>query len=277
MPWNAVLNTFDFFTDEMVGYNPATVYPFAVNILVTVAQVVNVILGKRVDYSQKLIPCFIGSAVIMIALPFLTILPDGANFWAVFFALFIFGYMSGTIQGTIFTMAGAMPFRYIAMVMFGNGICALGCNAIRGITLLVFPVVSGAADAEKNEFLAALTFYIVAAVIMLACAVLQVFIAKNDFAVYYLDWNKNPRYSPSSARAFEENEAYGISLSPLSLKKQMSIAREPKEETLSTYFPAAKRNFETTQGLLYALMLVFIITFVVFPGVSNYSYYTFLD
>jgi hypothetical protein len=31
LPWNAVLTCFDFFNDEMPGYKPSFVYPFAVN------------------------------------------------------------------------------------------------------------------------------------------------------------------------------------------------------------------------------------------------------
>jgi hypothetical protein len=37
LPWNAVLTCFDFFGDEMPGYNPSFVYPFAVNALNAVA------------------------------------------------------------------------------------------------------------------------------------------------------------------------------------------------------------------------------------------------
>lgn len=39
---------------------------------------------------------------------------------------------------------------------------------------------------------------------------------------------------------------------------------------------AARRNFAKTDGLLYALLFVFIVTFTVFPGVTYHTYLTFL-
>jgi hypothetical protein len=95
LPWNAVLNTFDYFCYEMPGKNVYGIYPFAVNFLVTVAQVVYVMLGGRVSYSFKLITGFLGCAVIMVALPFLARLNADTNFWAVFVALVLFGWFSG--------------------------------------------------------------------------------------------------------------------------------------------------------------------------------------
>ena len=52
LPWNAVLTTFDFFGKEVENYTtdhtwavPATVYPFGVNGLASVTQIVVLING----------------------------------------------------------------------------------------------------------------------------------------------------------------------------------------------------------------------------------------
>ena len=52
LPWNAVLTTFAFFGEEVKGYTadnkwaiPATVYPFGVNGLASVTQIVVLIKG----------------------------------------------------------------------------------------------------------------------------------------------------------------------------------------------------------------------------------------
>jgi len=39
LPWNAVLSAFDYFEDEMPGYQPSFVWPFVVNGLQIVTQV----------------------------------------------------------------------------------------------------------------------------------------------------------------------------------------------------------------------------------------------
>lgn len=110
---------------------------------------------------------------------------------------------------------------------------------------------------------------------MAFCAILQIFLAKNAFAIYYIDWNYNPNIRSKNVLELDENNAdYNVSQRPVKL---ISIATEPKPETLATYLPSAVRNFKSTEGLLYAICWVFILTFIVFPGVSNHSYYKFLE
>jgi hypothetical protein len=69
-------------------------------------------------------------------------------------------------------MAGSFPFKYIAVVFLGNGLAGVGCNILRAITLVVFPVDQDAPNAEINGFDSALCFYAVGATFMVACALL---------------------------------------------------------------------------------------------------------
>jgi len=39
-----------------------------------------------------------------------------------------------------------MPFKYMGAVMFGNGLCGIICNLLRGMTLIAFPVTETNAD-----------------------------------------------------------------------------------------------------------------------------------
>ena len=54
----------------MSGYQPASTYPFAVNILLFVMQIVTVIWGSRFSFSFRLILSFTGMGVFLIAVPF---------------------------------------------------------------------------------------------------------------------------------------------------------------------------------------------------------------
>lgn len=88
-------------------------------------------------------------------------------------------------------MAGGIPPSYMAVVFFGSGICGIFMNVLRGITLLAFPVSEGY-DVKRNQFLSAVVFFTVAAAIMILNATFQVILSRNKFAIYYLDWLKNP-------------------------------------------------------------------------------------
>jgi hypothetical protein len=142
---------------------------------------------------------------------------------------------------------------------------------------------------------------------MVVCLVGQIsIVAKNDFFIYYLDWNVGEKFRENYLDKEQEDFDYGLipktpptlnkilsssSMSPngtmqasqaqspyssKSISSVRSVARYPPEETISTYLKAARRNFAKTDGLLYALLFVFIVTFTVFPGVTYHTYLTFL-
>ena len=54
----------------MPGYKPTIAVPFAVNSLVTTAQLFWILKGAKFYYTARLVPCFIGSGIILAILPF---------------------------------------------------------------------------------------------------------------------------------------------------------------------------------------------------------------
>jgi len=72
------------------------------------SQVVLVILGKRFNYTQRLVPLFIAAGIIIFAIPFLCLLSSPTNFVLVLLILLIFGAVSGSIQGTVYSMAAGV-------------------------------------------------------------------------------------------------------------------------------------------------------------------------
>ena len=90
----------------MPDYAPASDYPFAVNALVAVAMVYLIINGWKYTFTTRMVIGYSMCGVCMIILPFLAKLGDSAGFWSCFAVLIIFGFFSGMIQGTTFTMAG---------------------------------------------------------------------------------------------------------------------------------------------------------------------------
>jgi hypothetical protein len=60
-----------------------------------------------------------------------------------------------------------LPAKYMGAVMFGNGLSGIVIGIMRAICLIIFPD-------PKDEFYGALTYYILAAVILVICAVFQI-------------------------------------------------------------------------------------------------------
>lgn len=88
-----------------------------------------------------------------------------------------------------------MPFKYMGAVMFGQGLAAIGCNLIRGISLVTFPVDEKDPDSDINYFYGALMFLGIGGLMLLACCALQLcFLNHNEFYIYYLDWKAAEKY-----------------------------------------------------------------------------------
>lgn len=82
----------------------------------------------------------------------------------------MYGAFSGTAQGTVFTMAANLPFEYMGMVMFGNGLSGFACNVLRAITELIFPQDANNEEISKqNSFYSAVVFLTIGALTLLVC------------------------------------------------------------------------------------------------------------
>jgi hypothetical protein len=106
----------------------------------------------------------------------------------------------------------------------------------------------------------------IGAFFMLMCVLLQIFVLRKDpFYIYHLDWN----VATKERQMKEDQEASDYGLYRMTeLPAPTSIAITPKKESLESFFKVAKTNFSSTQGLLYALLFSFIVTFIVFPAIA---------
>lgn len=112
---------------------------------------------------------FLVIAVLMIILPFTTNYMGATDgFFTDIGILVIFGAMGGIVQGSVFGLAGMLPFKYMGAVMFGNGLSGITLNVLRAITLAAFP--PGGED-SNNDFLGSLVYFILAAIILVIAAI----------------------------------------------------------------------------------------------------------
>ena len=70
----------------------------------------------------------------------------------------------------------------MAIVMVGNGIAGIASNISRTTTLILWPADSG----KNNGFKGALAAYGFGVLIMVLCAICQIYLSRNSFAAYHL-------------------------------------------------------------------------------------------
>lgn len=93
----------------MPGYSPQTVYPFAVKGLLVISQMWVIVYGWKYSYTLRIVSTFMITAIVMLLVPLLAHMQNGAGFWSVFFMLFFFGIVSGICQASIFSIVGGLP------------------------------------------------------------------------------------------------------------------------------------------------------------------------
>ena len=72
------------------------------------------------------------------------------------------GFAIGVMQGSTLNLGGRLPSRYMSAIFLGNGFSAIFINLIRAVCLLALP--------KGNEFISSLVYFVVAAVLMTATA-----------------------------------------------------------------------------------------------------------
>lgn len=172
----------------MPGKDAANIFPFVINGPLWLTQVLLVVYGDKITFSQRLIPGFAVMAATMIAIPLVVSIGDSAGFGLCCVVLIILGFASGMCQGTCYMMAAAFPPEYMGAVMFGNGISGIGTNILRAGTHLAFP----ASDAKNNLFIGAMSIFMFAFVVLAACAIAQLCLRKNKFAEHWLNQSNKP-------------------------------------------------------------------------------------
>jgi hypothetical protein len=157
----------------MPDQSPSQMFPFAVNALITVVQIFWMIKGQNVFYTARLVPSFLITALVMVLLPFIALLPQPINFWLTVVLLIIFGAVSGTIQASVFSMGGILPFEYMSSIIIGMAVCGLFCNGLRGLTLVLFPVTPeemGTIVQEYQSLYSTVVFFSISAILLIVCA-----------------------------------------------------------------------------------------------------------
>ena len=183
LPFNIVLSCMDFYIEKMPGYQPASVFTFAINLPSWLTQILITVYGQNISYSSKVIFAFILQLIMILPVPFLANIGGGTGYYTTMIALAIFGVGSGVAQVTVFSMGAKFPFKYMAAIMLGNGIAGIGSNILRVITLLIFP----ASDEGQGAFFSTLSMFTFGVLILVACVFAQICLNKNSFAKYYLD------------------------------------------------------------------------------------------
>ena len=168
-------------------------------------------------------------------------------FWLLFLLFIVFGWFSGLGEGTVFVMVGMMPSKYMGAIILGRGISGLFSNLLSLASLKQFH--------HTDDFVSITFFTISAGGALLASTFYTLVLKKSECFRFYLQDVRDSIDMAKSGRFCEQNLV------------TESAAQDIKVHKPRDVFAAIKRQFRNTNGLLYAVIINFTMTYSIFPVV----------
>jgi len=106
----------------MGDYKPSFYFGFGNNGFLCFTMLFMIAYGHKFSDRLKIQVSFFLGSIILISLPILSsnaLDTPKARFFTVFSALFLFGIINGTLQGSVFGAASILPPKYINIMMVG--------------------------------------------------------------------------------------------------------------------------------------------------------------
>ena len=72
-----------------------------------------------------------------------------------------------------------LPAKYMGVMMFGNGVSGVGTNLLKALLMVLLP-------GKENMFYVALIFFVLSALVLVACGLVYPTLNNSPFFQFYL-------------------------------------------------------------------------------------------
>ena len=270
-PWNCVINSFPFFTTLYTSSVNASL-PFWMSAAYSYPSVpmllFMVFFGERLTLRTRIVGPFAAQALIMAALP----LVAPTSYLVPLGLMFINGLLTGLLQSSLFGLAAAFPPTYSQAALLGQGLAG-AVSSYAQIAVLAAAAASPSSDYTRP---AAIAYFSAAALVMAGGAAAYLYLVRLPLAREYLAAFKAHEaearlHGPDGGGGAEGGVDGGAeddedSRALLLSGPGAALAQAPP---LSTAFRSAWRVLKRVWPSALGIFLVFVMTFICFPGLMN--------
>eukprot|EP01029_Cantina_marsupialis_P015348 TRINITY_DN3367_c0_g1_i1.p1 TRINITY_DN3367_c0_g1~~TRINITY_DN3367_c0_g1_i1.p1 ORF type:complete len:466 (-),score=95.59 TRINITY_DN3367_c0_g1_i1:234-1631(-) len=279
LPWNAVLNCDDFFTDKwpksdypdiMFWVSPTYIAPQLPILFLMVKYGARMSFNWRITYPMLLMTVTIALLPICAAL-----LPTGISFFTTLGCCFFIGVFTAIIQSSVFGIGGIFPFIYMQGIMMGNGFAGVAMGLLKmGVKLIMDDVVKN--HGHGGKLVGAFIFLAIGCGFLIFSVVSFKVLQKIPFFQYYIIVSSNDDGDESLLANDIEN---AVSIQDLDLLDKNQLMVEYKRRAYVARHEAEESNmvsdddtlptmqvFAKVIGPAMCVWLVFAGTFAGFPG-----------
>lgn len=274
LPWNAVLTALDFFIVSFPDYNPAFVFGLTLNAPNFTFNFVNIMFAKHISQTLRIITSLIVIFACTWAMPFVAEYLDGSTSWIlILLVIVVMGIASSFSQGGLFGYASIFPQEYTGAVMLGNGISGLSMNALRMITLAIFPPDEEGHTSNK-DFIGSMIYFAIASLIVICCIIGFFYVNTTPFARYYL----TKAGSKVNDRTKSAGSIGNAGLLANNIILQDDLVNETAVNSQNTFVQESSilDVYRKIGFMAIQVFVCFTITFVVFPGTTLSTSFDFL-
>ena len=265
--WNAILIGLDYFTKKFPDFN----YSFYVSIPMFVAtNLINLVihyLSRFMSLKARIMVGLIGQIILLIILPIQAqFQKNDSGFYVSLMLIFLEGCNISIMQCSSTAFASLCPAECMSIFFTGTGIGGVLIALFRAIMLGTI-----GADTDNAIFLGTLIYFIVAAILILSTIFMFLIFYKTEFCEYYLNKSNNNRVNDINQPLNNNNEDFVIvnshektdASNDESSKKSLE-----KSENSKKNFKFIFNVFKKIQPLPILVILIYVQTFMLFPGVA---------
>jgi hypothetical protein len=147
----------------------------------------------------------------------------------------------------VFVTAGSLPSKYVGAIMVGRGVSGLFSNLLSLVTL---------PSLNHTGAFSAVTFFTVSGISSILASTFYCLVLKrNECFKFYVQNVREAICLAESGKFCDDSQI------------TESEAQDIRVSSFRDFINATKRQFSSTQGILYTIFAVYFITYSVFPAV----------
>lgn len=251
--WNAILTAMDWFGALFGAFNPSFILPICNFIPSPIIQPLTVYKGHLISFNKRIVVGFAIIGGILALIPIVAgAIPGAAGFGLLCGLILMMGVVSAGVQTSVFGMAGMMPDEYTGAVMIGNALAGLILNIARIICLATFPPTS------SGMLIGTTVYFAIAGGTLVVCCFAQLHATKHPLVKQHV-LDKYSKVIVPGTPAGKEQLLVG---DESEMSKEFT---QPQGTVDETSYKDLLKQIWVFLGLVF---LNYVITFVVFPGVS---------
>lgn len=252
-PYNTIMAASDYYDNTWPGKDVEFYAPLVISIASPFMQLAMVQLQALFSYSSRINVSFLFSAVAIILLPIAVLLfSTDASFYIALILILSIGFIQAILQNTLFAFSAMFPAIYTQALMAGNGWSGVIVSGMRCILKYAFP------DTKKGYTDGAFIYFGFASMVTLACIATYISMRKSAFIIhYFVDSVKESSEADMSTALLSPNSAAVVNSSAVAA----DVEAATEEDSVDNWAVFGKIKF-----MALHVCMVFVMTFIVFPG-----------